>query len=123
MSLIDILAILLIFFIVTTTFKTHDSLIQVNLPKSSEAGEEDNPERRVMLILEKDGQISLEDRVILIESLSDTLRQFRKTRPTDRLELRADEEVPLGQMVKVWDAASRAGLAVDDLPLRVLVKD
>ena len=30
-TLIDILAILLIFFIVTTTFKTKDSLVQVNL--------------------------------------------------------------------------------------------
>ena len=34
-TLIDILAILLIFFIVTTTFKKNESLVKVNLPRSS----------------------------------------------------------------------------------------
>lgn len=38
-TLIDILAILLIFFIVTTTFKQRQSLLNVNLPKSSQMGE------------------------------------------------------------------------------------
>ena len=33
-SLIDILTILLIFCIVTTTFKTQDQAVQINLPES-----------------------------------------------------------------------------------------
>ena len=122
-SLIDILAILLIFFIVTTTFKTHESLLQVNLPRSSEMGGASATERRVPLVLGKDGQVSLGDRVVPLESLSSVLGDFKSTRPQDRIELKADEGAPLGLIVKVWDAATQAGLDIDDLPLRVLLED
>lgn len=122
-TLIDILAILLIFFIVTTTFKTKESLVQVNLPRSSEMGEGASAETRVSLALAKDGSISLGDRLVPIEDLSAALGEFRQTRPNDRLELKADEGAPLGMMVKVWDAATQAGLKIDDLPLRILIED
>jgi biopolymer transport protein ExbD len=122
-TLIDILAILLIFFIVTTTFKTKDSLVQVNLPRSSEMGEGTTAEPRTPLALAKDGSISLGDRIVPIETLATALGEFRQTRPNDRLELKADEGAPLGLMVKVWDAATQAGLQIDDLPLRILIED
>lgn len=122
-TLIDILAILLIFFIVTTTFKTKESLVQVNLPRSSEMGEGTAADRRVPLALGKDGRISLGDRVVPLESLAAALGEFRAARPQDRLELKADEGAPLGLMVKVWDAATQAGLKIDDLPLRILLDD
>ena len=122
-TLIDILAILLIFFIVTTTFKTKDSLVQVNLPRSSEMGEGASTARRVALALAKDGSVSLGDRLVPIDSLSAALEDFRRTRPQDQLELKADEGAPLGLMVKVWDAATRAGLKIDDLPLRILIEE
>jgi biopolymer transport protein ExbD len=122
-TLIDILAILLIFFIVTTTFKTKDSLVKVNLPRSSEIASVQQSERRVPLALGKDGQISLGSEVVPIESLSAVLADFRASRPDDRLELKADEGAPLGLMVKVWDAAAKAGLEIGDLPLRILLAD
>lgn len=122
-TLIDILAILLIFFIVTTTFKTKESLLQVNLPSSSEMGEGTTAEPRIPLALAKDGSISLGDRIVPIETLATALREFRQIRPNDRLELKADEGAPLGLMVKVWDAATQAGLQIDDLPLRILIAE
>jgi biopolymer transport protein ExbD len=122
-TLIDILAILLIFFIVTTTFKTKESLVQVNLPRSSEMGDGTTAEPRIPLALAKDGSISLGDRIVPIETLATTLAEFRQTRPNDRLELKADEGAPLGLMVKVWDAATQAGLKIDDLPLRILIEE
>ena len=57
--MIDILAILLIFFIVTTTFKQSDSLVKVNLPRSSEMKGVDDAEKRTPLALGEDGQVSL----------------------------------------------------------------
>ena len=122
-TLIDILAILLIFFIVTTTFKTRDSLVQVNLPRSSELGGSSTSEKRTALALGKDGSVSLGDRIVPIEELSAALEEFKTTRPQDRLELKADDGAPLGLMVRVWDSATRAGLKIDDLPLRILIED
>lgn len=121
--MIDILAILLIFFIVTTTFKRDESLIQVNLPRSSEGGPEVDRERRVPLILGKDGRVSLGPTELPLETLADALRDFHISRPGEKLEIEADEDAPLGLLVKVWDAATRAGLEIADLPLRILLDE
>jgi biopolymer transport protein ExbD len=42
-SLIDIFAMLLIFFIVTTTFKTAESELSIKLPESKTATQAENP--------------------------------------------------------------------------------
>lgn len=121
-TLIDILAILLIFFIVTTTFKKKESLVRVNLPKSSEMAAEGEVTDRVALSLSKDGQVSLGDRVVPMASLPAVLTQFKQAGEGD-LELKADEGAPLGLMVEVWDAATKAGLEISDLPLRILLDE
>ncbi len=122
-TLIDILAILLIFFIVTTTFKKEESLVKVNLPRSSSLASGEDRERRVPLALGKDGRVSLGAIVVPIDSLAEALREFRNARPGEKLELKADEGAPLGLMVKVWDAATVAGLEINDLPLRILLAE
>lgn len=122
-TLIDILAILLIFFIVTTTFKKEESLLKVNLPRSSALASGEDRERRVPLALGKDGQVSLGTTVVPIDSLAGALRDFKNARPGEKLELKADEGAPLGLMVKVWDAATVAGLEINDLPLRILLAE
>ena len=58
-----------------------------------------------------------------MEQLPIALQQFRQQNPNGRLELKADEEAPLGLMVKVWDAANQAGLEIGDLPLRILLEE
>lgn len=121
-TLIDILAILLIFFIVTTTFKKKESLVKVNLPKSSEMAAEGEVTDRVALSLSKDGQVSLGDRVVPMASLPAVLTQFKQAGEGD-LELKADEGAPLGLIVEVWDAATKAGLEISDLPLRILLDE
>ncbi|HRQ89980.1 MAG TPA: biopolymer transporter ExbD [Bacteroidia bacterium] len=122
-TLIDILGILLIFFIVTTTFKTHESLLKVNLPKSSAMGAGATGERRIALALGKDGRVSLGEQAVPLEGLAAALGDFKARHPADKLELKADEGAPLGLIVKVWDAATSAGLEIDDLPLRILIKN
>jgi biopolymer transport protein ExbD len=121
-SLIDILAILLIFFIVTTTFKQRQSLLNVNLPKSAQMGEAGEANPRTILALSKEGEVSLGDQVILLEELGEALRAFRSQHPESLLELKADEGAPLGRMVEVWDAAVAAGIDLGELPLRILLE-
>jgi biopolymer transport protein ExbD len=121
-TLIDILAILLIFFIVTTTFKQRQSLLKVNLPKSSQMGESGEASPRTILALSKDGNVSLGDQVVPLEQLGEVLRTFRSQQPDALLELKADEGAPLGRMVEVWDAAVAAGIDLGELPLRILLE-
>lgn len=121
-SLIDILAILLIFFIATTTFKKRESLVNVTLPKSSEMEATAEQSRRVALTLTKDERILLGDQPVEIEGLAEALRKFRANDPEGKLELKADEGVPIGLLVKIWDAASRAEVKIDEIPLRILLQ-
>lgn len=122
-TLIDILAILLIFFIVTTTFKKRESLVKVNLPKSSELNADGEVVPRISLALSSDGMVSLGEEVVPIQSLSSALAAFRQSSPDTELELKADEGAPLGLMVEVWDAATRAGIDIGELPLRILLEE
>lgn len=122
-TLIDILAILLIFFIVTTTFKTKESLVKVNLPRSSEMGAKGDATQRTALALGKDGQVSLGEQVIPMEGLATALTGYRNENPEGELELKADEGAALGLMIEVWDAATKAGIDIGDLPLRILLED
>lgn len=121
-SLIDILAILLIFFIATTTFKRQESLVKVNLPQSSEMAASTEKLMRVPLALTKDEEIALGDRPMTLDTLADGLREFKSANPDAKLELKADEGVPIGFLVKVWDAASQAGVKIDEIPLRILLQ-
>lgn len=122
-TLIDILAILLIFFIVTTTFKSRQSLVKVNLPRSSQLASGEPNEKRFILSLGKDGRIALGERVVPMEQLAAELQRFRTNPQNGKLELRADEGAPLGALVGVWDAAVEAGVEIADLPLRILLRD
>ncbi len=121
-SLIDILAILLIFFIATTTFKKRESLVNVTLPQSSEMEASAERTQRVALVLTKDERIALGDREISVESLPEALRQFKLANPDGKLELKADQEVSIGLLVKIWDAASKAEVKIDEIPLRILLQ-
>ncbi|MEZ5434597.1 MAG: biopolymer transporter ExbD [Verrucomicrobiales bacterium] len=59
-SMIDILAILLIFFIVTTTFKKRQSLVSVNLPQSSELKSTSEKSARLALEVSAEGNMVLD---------------------------------------------------------------
>ncbi|GAB4249202.1 MAG: biopolymer transporter ExbD [Candidatus Methylacidiphilales bacterium] len=120
-SLIDILCILLIFFIVTTTFKKDEPELQIDLPKSTQAQEAERPDEPMVIFLSKDGKILLQNAELLLSDLPARLRQLRSSQPNLGFVLRADQGVPLGLFVSVLDASKEAGienlgLTTDPLP-------
>jgi len=122
-TLIDILAILLIFFIVTTTFKKKESLVKVNLPQSSELASSGEADERISLAVNPEGKISLGPDPVTIESLPGALRALKQRDPEAKLELKADSNAPVGLMVQIWDAATKADVKIKDIPLRILLKE
>lgn len=110
-SLIDILTILLIFFIVTTQFKKAEPEVQIKLPESTTATEEKRPDEPVIIYATKDQKIYLGEREVPLASLAGELKRIKATAKTPLFALKADEGVPLGFFVKVLDASKEAGLA------------
>ena len=120
---IDVVFLLLIFFMVTTTFD-HHARLKVSLPESSTKAsrQQDNP---LVLAIDAAGNYFLNDRQLVNQQL-DTLKQaIRKTISQKgqaengnenidysnvSLVLRADGNAPHKSVVRAMDAASQLGL-------------
>ncbi len=112
--LIDILAILLIFFIVTSTFKTPEAELKIELPESRTAvlAPSDNPP--AILAVAEDGTILIDNQKTDLESLKEDILAFRERQPDLPIALKADENAPFGLIIQVMDALQGTGL--EDLP-------
>jgi biopolymer transport protein ExbD len=110
-SLIDILAILLIFFIVTTTFRKNQPQLQINLPESrtAEQAPAENTEP-VILRIKTATEITLDEKPVTLENLADALRTLREQAPARPIAMQADREAPFGVVVRVLDALRDAGI-------------
>ncbi|PTX99435.1 biopolymer transporter ExbD [Verrucomicrobia bacterium LW23] len=110
-SLIDILCILLIFFIVTTVFRKPEPMVKIDVPDSSQATNVPPAEvPPVTIFLAKDGKIFLEAEPVDSSRLADALRARKAQGPQVRFALRADKDTPFWAITKVNDAASQAGI-------------
>ncbi|CAN5157596.1 hypothetical protein BH23VER1_BH23VER1_23150 [soil metagenome] len=120
-SLIDILAILLIFFIVTTTFKERKAMLAIDLPSTKTLVTSFETTERLAIAIRADEVIYLGDQEIDVEELAAELAALIAARPEAQLELKADEAVPLRLLVRVWDNITTAGFKIKDVPARIIV--
>jgi len=111
-SLIDVVFLLLIFFMVSATFE-RQALLRVDLPEASTAERESLPER-VELVVTETGDYFVGDNM-LADQGRDTLRlalsQAFADRPDALLVIRADTLADHGLVVRAMDAASAEGIS------------
>ena len=112
-SLVDILTILLIFFVVSTTFKRDQPEVQINLPESKTAQNAPAELEHAIVSVDQNDEIKLDGRSISIEELESAVRDLPSTRKSS-LALQADKKASFGMIVKVMDALKLAG--VKNLP-------
>lgn len=112
--LIDVVFLLLIFFMVTTTFDRHAAL-KVSLPEASAKKMQKNDEP-ITLSIDANGNYFIDDRQILNQSLDTLMLALKRTIgkemsiPDAVLVLRADANTPHQSVVRAMDAASQIGL-------------
>ena len=110
-SLIDIFAMLLIFFIVTTTFKTAQSELSIKLPESKTATAANNPSEPIVLAISADEKIVLDDRPLKnVDELTSAIQEVTKKTPKRPLAMKADQKVSFGFIVQVLDSLKKAGV-------------
>ena len=109
--MIDVLIVLLIFLMVTTTFKQQPSL-KLALPESSQAQKSGADEKELPLVVFIDPQgnfrLGAEARPVTSEQLLAELSEKVSQNPGLKLAISADKAAPFGQIVKVMDAAKSA---------------
>lgn len=110
-SLIDILAILLIFFIVTTTFRDKLPQLQINLPESKSAAvSATEPKKTILLQIKGPDQITFDGKPVTASALPSAIREAQKANPGCAITMQADKEAPFGTVVSVLDALQEAGI-------------
>lgn len=110
-SLIDVVFLLLLFFILTTSFN-RESALRIDLPKASEqaAVEEQKP---IMLSIDATGEFYVDGRQVVntqVESVKRVLRAALGERKDPPLIISADAKTPHQAVVTAMDAARQVGL-------------
>ncbi len=106
-SLIDVLFLLLLFFVVTSSFVEHPN-IKLALPSASNA--EASSFEGIIITISREGRLFVGSRSVGISELDAILRSRTAAVDDPVLVLRADREVPYGVVVAVMDVARGAGL-------------
>ena len=110
-SLIDILSILIIFFIVTTTFKVEQPEVEIELPESTTAEEESKKEKTPTIIyVTKEKEIYIEDEKIELKQLSKYLQKAKKETKNPLFALKVDKDIPFELFVNINDAFIEADI-------------
>ena len=109
-ALIDILIVLLIFLMVTTTFKQQPAL-KLALPESSQAKKTGANEAAPLVVsIDPKGNLRLgaDAKPVTVERLKEELLAAVAKTPDLKLAISGDKSAPFGQIVKVMDAAKEA---------------
>jgi biopolymer transport protein ExbD len=109
--LIDIVFLLLIFFIVVSRFEQEERDMEVHLPKASAAEPTIYPGKEVFVTVTPAGEFYLGDRQQSIAELERELQEIHQNNPgRQRVTIRADESSRTAHLVAVINACNRANI-------------
>ena len=121
--LIDVVFLLLIFFMVSTVFIDFSRQLDIELPETS-AGKSPADTKTVTIEVNSEGSIFLDGEPTAIENLPERISKVIGRRPRDEgtrsVVIRADRTISYGDAVRIMDICRRAG--AEDIGLTVLPK-
>ena len=111
-NLVDILFILLLFFIATTTFRMEQpNAVKLSLPEAKTAEALGKRQaNRLLISVSADGTLYVGQERMALDRLEKTLREAKTKNPEVQLEFSADKSASYGTVVAVVDAARAAGI-------------
>ncbi|WP_120512085.1 ExbD/TolR family protein [Photobacterium salinisoli] len=106
-SMLDIVFIMLIFFIVTSSF-VREAGVEVNRPQASNVVSQ--KDAGIFVAITSANDVYIDKRVVDVERVQATLETLLLDQPDASLVIQADEHAYSGTVVKVMDAAKGAGV-------------
>lgn len=107
--LIDVILVMIIFFVVTATFDAR-SVIRLELPRAS--GEQATADQSLLVLVNAQGRYFVGDREVLrddVESLKATIREVAGEDRERAVMLRADARTPWQSVITAYDALGQLG--------------
>jgi biopolymer transport protein ExbD len=105
--MLDIVFIMLIFFIVTTSF-VKQAGVEVLKPEAKTAVREKSA--NIFVAVTEDGDVWLDRRNVDVDLVATTIERLLQEQPTDIVIVQADEDADHGVVVKVMDQIKAAGI-------------
>lgn len=108
--LVDMVFLLLIFFLVATTFHQTEREMQIALPFASSATPISMSLREIIINVNREGQIILAGQVTAAEDLQRLVGDAVQANPEQKVTLRGDRETAYVNIVRVLDICKLAGI-------------
>ncbi|WAJ39409.1 biopolymer transporter ExbD [Pseudomonas sp. GOM7] len=113
-SLIDVVFILLLFFVVTTTF-TRETQLKVDLPEAASGTPPEQTElKQIEVLIGADGSYSVNGKALMESNLKNLMAAMQKESDGDNslpLIISADGKTPHQAVITAMDAAGKLGFA------------
>ncbi len=108
--LIDVVFLLLVFFLVATQFAKEDYELAVQLPSASEAQPLMIEPRELLINIDEHGEYFVQGRSMSPQEVEEALRQAVADNPVHQsVVIRADRRVPFDYVVAIMNLCERAG--------------
>jgi len=117
--MLDILTILLIFFIVHTEFKRQVSVLNLDLPQTHNLSGEKGSNDSVLLEVGADGTLAFGGQIITEQQLPALVQEQLEKAPDSTIQVSAADSSSLGRFLQVLDQLTAAGLNIEKVPVRI----
>ncbi|MEP0860697.1 MAG: biopolymer transporter ExbD [Ignavibacterium sp.] len=107
-SMPDIVFMLLLFFMVTTTLREVDVLVQFKLPEAQAIEKIENKRLISYLWVGKDKRIQINDSIVKLEEVEPIMYGKRQVLPNVIVSLRIDQGVDMGLVMDIQQALRKA---------------
>ena len=108
--LVDVLMLLLIFFLLTWNAARNENELDVKVPKASSAKEKAAPPGDVVVNVRTDGSVVVNRRTLSAAELGELLQNLVKLYPEQAVVIRGDEAGAYKNVVNVLNVCSEAGV-------------
>src|SRR5438128_1475522 len=108
--MVDILLVLLVFFIVTWNFALSENELDVKIPTASEGKETEDYVGQVVVNVKSNGALVFNRKPITAEDLLSKLKSLAELTPNQAVILRGDEQVNYRHIVDVLDICRKANI-------------
>jgi biopolymer transport protein ExbD len=109
-AMIDILLLLLIFFIVSHQYTNSETELSVSVPTAKEGADPSRQKGEIYINILSDGSIKVEGNVVDLPALLEKLSSIAMQYENQPVRIRGDGEVPYQRIVEVIDTCQKAGI-------------
>ena len=109
-SMLDVIFLLLCFFVTVSVFSQWENEISIKLPSAETSDEPDRLPGEIIVNLAKDGSVIVNGKLLELADLQARLKKVAQFYPGQPVIIRADKELAYEKLVKVIDTCRAADI-------------